>query len=114
MAECRKKLAQRFRVSPQRRLTGSPRFCVRKRFQDPPPAPERPLHHSLVNQKQEDGSLSPERNMGPVIGPREIVLEMDANVTDDLIEVRLDVLVISMQAIMSEAPRPGIGEFTIQ
>jgi hypothetical protein len=87
---------------------------VRQRFQNPSTAPQRPLHHSFVDEKQEDGSLSPERYVGPVIGTGEIVLEMEADVTDDLFKVRLNVLVISVQSIMSEAPRPGIGEFTIQ
>jgi hypothetical protein len=87
---------------------------VRKRFQNPATAPDRPLHHSFVDQKQEDRSLSPERYVGPVTGTAEIVLEMEADVTNDFIEVRLNVLVISMQSIMSEAPRPGIGEFASQ
>jgi hypothetical protein len=81
-----------------------------ERLENSPAMARRPHNHALVDQEEKNRGRMPERHARPVVGPAEIVFEMEPDVTGRLLKERRKVLVVAMGPVVSEPPGPGITE----
>ena len=80
---------------------------MRERLEDATSSPDRPLDDAPVDQKQQDDRSLMQRHRRPVLGIGQIVLEVQAGVADGFLEQRDTMLVIAVQAVMSELADPS-------
>jgi hypothetical protein len=99
-------LDRRLVVGFQRRLFFHPKLCVRKRFEDTPAAADRAFHESSVDEKQENDRSLMKRHCRPVCGLGQVVFEVQAGIPNGFPEQRGTMLVIAVQAVMSEVSDP--------
>jgi hypothetical protein len=93
-------------VGLQGGLLFDPRLRVRQGFEDSPTAADRALHESPIDEKQENDRSLMERHRRPVGGVGQVVFEMQAGVPNGFPEQRGTMLVIAVQAVMSEVTHP--------
>jgi hypothetical protein len=106
VAQRHQQLHCRFPVWVEGRLPVNPGLRVRERLEDAATAAHGALDQSSIDQEQKhDGSLV-KRHGRPIRGTGQIVLEMQTRVADRLVEESCTVLVILVQAIMSELAPP--------
>ena len=84
----RQQLERLFQVRSQRRLAFDPRLGVRQRLEDATPFPDAALDHAPVDQEQQDDRSLMQRHRRPVLGMRQVVLEVQPGVSDRFLEQR--------------------------
>jgi len=112
MAEGGQELERLFEVRSQRRLAFDPRLRVRERLEDAACSPDGALDDTPVDQEQQNDRSLMERHRRPVVGACQIVLEVQARVTDCFLEQCDTMLVISVQTVVSEPALPAVGQIT--
>ena len=83
-----------------------PRLRVRNGLEDPPPFAHVPLDESSVDEKQQNDGPLMKRHRGPITRVRQVIFQVQAAVSHGFAEQRGTVLVITMQAIMSQVAHP--------
>jgi hypothetical protein len=106
MSKSGQELDRRFVVRFQGWLFFYPKLCVRKRLEYAPTAADRALHKSPVDEKQENDRSLMKRHCRPVGRVGQVVFEVQAGVTNGFPEQRSTMLVIAVQAVMSEVSHP--------
>jgi hypothetical protein len=76
VAQCGDKFERRLLVGMQRRLTLHPRLGVREWLEDATASTYSAVDETPVHQKQEDDRTLIQWHRGPIVGNREIVLEV--------------------------------------
>ena len=112
MAKGGQELERRLEIGLQGWLAFDPRLRVRQRLEDAPSSPDGPLDDTPVDQKQQNDRSLMQRHRRPVLGVGQIVLEVQARVTDCFLEQRDTMLVIAVQTVMSELAYPEAGQLT--
>ncbi len=112
MAEGGQQFERLLDVRAQRWLAFDPRFRVRQGLEDAACSPERAIDDTPVDQEQQDDRSLVERHGRPVVRTRQVILEVEARVTDRLLEERDAMLVILVGTVMSELAFPAVGQVT--
>ena len=89
-----------------------PRLGVRERLEDAPSSADRAVDESPVDEKQENDRSLVKRHRRPVRGVGQVVFQVQAGVSNGFAEQRGTMLVIAVQAVMSEVPHPEARQLT--
>jgi hypothetical protein len=107
MAQGREQLHEGGAERSQGRLALDPGLGVCQRFEDALAIPRGTYDDSPIDQEEEDGRRLPEGDLGPVGRAPEVVFEVEADVTDRLLDQGHDVLVIPVPPVMGETASPS-------
>jgi len=97
-------------VGSQGRLAFDPRLRVGKRLENATSAPDGALDDAPVDQDQQNDRSLMQRHRRPIVGACQIVLEVQARVTDGFLEQRDTMLVVSVQTVVGEPSVPAPGQ----
>jgi hypothetical protein len=89
-----------------------PRLGVRERLENAPTSADGSLDQSPVDEKQENDCSLVERHCRPVGGVGQVVFQVQSGVPNGLPEKSGTMLVIAVQAIMSEVSDPKARQLT--
>ena len=103
-------LERRLEVGLQGRLAFDPRLRVWERLEDATSTPDGTLDDAPVDQEQQNDRSLMQRHRRPVVGACQVVLEVQARVTDCFLEQRDTMLVVAVQTVMGEPAIPASGQ----
>jgi len=110
MTQCGQELERVLEVGSKGRLAFDPRLRVGKRLEDATSAPDGTLDDTPVDQHQQNYRSLVQRHRRPVFGACQIVLEVQARVTDGFLEQRDTMLVVTVQTVLGEPALPALGQ----
>ncbi|MDQ2700618.1 MAG: hypothetical protein M3Y23_04745, partial [Actinomycetota bacterium] len=93
-------------------LIGDPLLGLEGRRENSAAVANGAVHDAPVHEMKKDGQATAKRDSRPVLRSTEFVLQVQPDVAERLLVKRVQVLIVPMNIVVGQAPRPLLGELT--